>query len=164
MFIIKAGFSDKFEVQAGIEKVREFFGENRHIVEMMDGVESIHTDGRGVTRWKIRAEVPLIFSLSVSFAVELAERTEDRIEWIPASGEAQNFLKYSAEFFEMDDRRTFVQLMQAVELRRRSARELHPLAGLAGENLISAEMQRRIGEMVGVFIRKAQNRLETTSV
>ncbi|CAN5671694.1 hypothetical protein BH20ACI4_BH20ACI4_28670 [soil metagenome] len=161
MFIIKAGFSDKFEVNAGIEKVREFFGENRHIVEMMDGVDSIHTDGKGVTRWKIRAEVPLIFSLTVSFAVEPGENSEDRIEWIPANGETQNFLRYSAEFFEMDEDLTIVQLMQNVEIRRKSARELHPLAGLAGESLISGEMKRRISEMVGKFINQAQRKLET---
>ena len=93
MFTIKAGFTDKFEVNASVEKVREFFGDNLHIVEMMDGVESIHTDGKGITRWKIRAEIPLIFSLTVSFAVELAENNEDRIEWIPAKGETQNFLE-----------------------------------------------------------------------
>lgn len=161
MFIIKASFTEKFEVNSGIKKVREFFGENRHIVEMMDGVDSIHTDGKGITHWKIRAEVPLIFSLTVSFAVELAEKNEDRIEWIPARGEAQNFLKYSAEFFEMHEDLTIVQLMQAVEIRRKSARELHPLAGLAGENLISMEMKRRINEMVENFIGKARKRLET---
>jgi carbon monoxide dehydrogenase subunit G len=161
MFIIKAGFTDKFEVNAGIEKVREFFGENRHIVEMMDGVDSIHTDGKGVTRWKIRAEVPLIFSLTVSFSVELAEKTEDRIEWIPAKSETQNYLKYSADFFEMDEDLTIVQLMQNVEIRRKSARELHPLAGLAGESLISGEMKRRVSEMVGKFIQQAQRKLET---
>lgn len=159
MFIIKAGVSDKFEVNAGIEKVRDFFGENRNIVEMMDGVESIHTDNKGITHWKIFAEVPLIFSLKVSFPVELAEKTDERIEWIPARGETQNFLKYSAELFEMDDDLTIVQLLQSVELRRKSARELHPLAGLAGENIISAEMKRRITEMVGKFIRKAQEKL-----
>lgn len=160
MFTIKASFTDKFEINAGIEKVREFFGENRNIVEMMDGVESIHTDGKGVTRWKIHAEVPMIFSLTVSFAVELAEKTDERIEWIPAKTETQNFLKYSAELFEMDDDLTEVQLMQAVEIRRKSARELHPLAMVAGENLISKEMQRRVKEMVGNFIQKAQRKLE----
>jgi carbon monoxide dehydrogenase subunit G len=159
MFTIKAGFSEKFEVNAGIEKVREFFGENRNIVEMMDGVESIHTDNKGITHWKIVAEVPLIFSLKVSFPVELAEKTDERIEWIPARGEMQNFLKYSADLFEMDDDLTIVQLIQNVELRRKSARELHPLAGLAGENIISTEMKRRITEMVGKFVRKAQEKL-----
>ena len=160
MFTIKADFTNKFEIRAAVEKVREFFGENRNIVEMMSGVESIHTDGKGVTRWKIRAEVPLIFSLTISFAVELAEKTEDRIEWIPITGETQNFLKYSADFFEMDEDLTVVQLRQSVEIRRKSARELHPLAGLAGEKLINTEMKRRIGEMIGSFIHKAQRNLE----
>lgn len=163
MFTIKAGFSDKFEVNAGMERVREFFADNRNIVEMMDGVESIHTDNKGITHWKIFAEVPLIFSLKVSFPVELAEKTDERIEWIPAGGETQNLLKYSADLFEMDDDLTMVQLVQNVEIRRRSARELHPLAGLAGENIISAEMKRRITEMMGKFIRKAQEKLAASS-
>ena len=161
MFTIKAGFSDKFEINAGVEKVREFFGENRNIVEMMDGVESIHTDNKEITHWKISAEVPLVFSLKVSFPVELAEKTDERIEWIPARGETQNFLKYSADIFEMDENLTIVQLMQSVEIRRKSARELHPLAGLAGETLISNEMKRRITEMVAKFIRKARQKLES---
>jgi hypothetical protein len=48
-----------------------------------------------------------------------------------------------------------------VELRRRSARELHLLAGLAGETLISNEMAKKISEMIKVFIVRAKERLES---
>ena len=48
----------------------------------------------------------------------------------------------------------------AVELRRTSARELHMLAGLAGESIISNEMSKRIAEMITVFIDRAKAKLE----
>ena len=42
----------------------------------------------------------------------------------------------------------------------RSARDLHYLAGLAGESLISSEMSKRIAEMIKIFIDRAKERLE----
>ena len=56
--------------------------------------------------------------------------------------EAENFLRYSADFFEKAKNTTLVHFSQMVELRRRSARDLHYLAGLAGETIISNEMFR----------------------
>ena len=47
-----------------------------------------------------------------------------------------------------------------VELRRKSARELHMLAGLAGESLISSELSKKVQEMISIFIQRAKERLE----
>jgi hypothetical protein len=47
-----------------------------------------------------------------------------------------------------------------VELRRKSARDLHYLAALAGESLISTEMTKKVREMIRVFISRAKERLE----
>ncbi len=94
------------------------------------------------------------------FSVELAEDTPDRIEWSPVRTEAENFLRYSADFLEKAKNLTMVHFSQAVEIRRKSARDLHFLAGLAGETLISCEMTKRITEMIGIFIEKAKDRLE----
>jgi hypothetical protein len=69
-------------------------------------------------------------------------------------------LRYAADFLEKSAEITLVQFSQIVELRRNSARELHLLAGVAGEAIISREMSRRIGEMIKTFVQKAKNRLE----
>ena len=53
-----------------------------------------------------------------------------------------------------------VRFSQAVELRRKSARDLHFLAALAGESLISSEMTKRITEMIKIFIDRAKEKLE----
>ncbi|MDQ2747082.1 MAG: SRPBCC domain-containing protein [Acidobacteriota bacterium] len=160
MFTIRAGYTDQVEIKASLENVIKFFSDIKNFVEMMPSIESIHTDGGGVTHWRIRVDVPFIGSFKEKFAVQLAEENEDRIEWIPAAGEKQNLLRYSAEFMPKSADSTVVQFSQNAELRRAAARELHPLAGLAGESIISGEMNKGIAQMVKSFVRKAKEKLE----
>ncbi len=126
----------------------------------MPGVVSIHTDARGVAHWKIEAVIPVVGQMVQNFSVELAENSDERIEWFPVARETENFLRFSADFLEKARDLTQVHFTQMVELRRRSARELHFLAGMAGEQIISSEMTRRIKEMIRIFIERAKERLE----
>jgi len=126
----------------------------------MPGITAIHTDAKGIAHWKIQAEIPLVGPMLQKFAVELAENSEERIEWSPVRIETDNFLRYSADFLEKAKNVTLVHFSQMVELRRKSARDLHYLAGLAGESIISSEMTKRITEMIKVFIDRAKERLE----
>jgi carbon monoxide dehydrogenase subunit G len=160
MFTVKAGYSDNVEVQTNIEKVREFFLDIKNFAELMPGIASIHTDAKGVAHWKIQAEIPLVGSMIQKFAVELTEDSEERVEWFPVAVETQNFLRFSAEFLEKARNVTLIHFSQMVELRRRSARDLHYLAGLAGESLISSEMTKKVTEMIKVFIQRAKEKLE----
>jgi len=161
MFTIRAAYSDKVEVKTSLQKVTEFFGDIKNFVELMPGIESIHTDAKGLTHWRIRADIPIIGEMKQSFTVELSEKNEDRIEWSPAKGEKQNFLRYAVDFFEQSANLTLVQFSQTVEMRRNSARDLHLLAGLAGESIISGEMTKRVAEMIKVFVQKSRERLES---
>lgn len=160
MFTIKAGYSDDIEVKSSIDKVRRFFGDMKNFADLMPGIASIHMDAKGVAHWKIQAEIPFVGSMVQKFAVELAEDNEERIEWFPVAVETQNFLRYSADFLEKAKNITLVHFSQMVELRRKSARDLHMLAGLAGESIISNEMTKKITEMIMVFINRAKERLE----
>ena len=160
MFTIKAGYSNDIEVKTSVEKVREFFSDVSNFAELMPGIQQIHTDAKGVAHWKIQAEIPLVGPMLQKFAVELVEDSEDRVEWLPVRTEAENFLRYSADFIQKARSVTLVHFSQMVELRRRSARDLHYLAGLAGETLISNEMSKRIAEMIKIFIERAKERLE----
>lgn len=161
MFIIRTDFSDKFEVKAPIQKVRDFFADIKNFIELMPNVESITTTGDERARWSIRADIPLIGSMRQSFNVELAENSVNRIEWIPKSGEKQNFLRYSADFVEKNSDSTVVQFSQNVELRRNKARELHLLAGLAGESRVSQGMQWEVAGMIKKFVEKAKEKIES---
>lgn len=160
MFTIKASYSGVFEVDAAIAKVREFLLDVRNFVELMPSIESIHTDGKGITRWTIRAEIPFVGAMKQTFPVQLAEENEDHIEWSPVVGEKQNLLRYAMDLIEKGANQTAVQIVQIVELRRQTARDLHTLAGLAGENLISREMNKKVAEMIKIFVGKSRERLE----
>ena len=161
MFTIRANYSHKIEVKTSVENVREFFVDIKNFVELMPSVESIHRDAKGISHWTIRAEIPFAGSMIQKFAVELSENSTERIEWMPVAGESKNLLRYAAEFIEKGKNLTLVQFSQAVELRRNSARELHLLAGLAGESIISNEMTKKIAEMLTLFIKRARERLES---
>ena len=160
MFTVKAGYSDNVEVNTNLERVREFFTDISNFAELMPGITSIHTDAKGVAHWKITADIPLVGQMMQKFAVELTENSDERIEWFPVQVETQNFLRFSAEFLEKARDVTLIHFSQMVELRRKSARELHYLAGLAGESLISTEMTKKVREMIKVFIERAKEKLE----
>ena len=160
MFTIRAGFTDKIEIQTSVDKVREFFLDIRNFADLMPGIASVHTDAKGVAHWKIQAEIPHVGQMSERFEVVLAENSEDRVEWFPLREETQNFLRYSADFLSKARDTTVIQFSQMVELRRKSARELHMLAGLAGESLISSELSKKVQEMIKVFIQRAKDKLE----
>lgn len=161
MFTVKAGFSDDIEVKTSADRVREFFTDLNNFAALMPGIASIHMDAKGVAHWKIEADIPVVGSMVQRFSVELAENNEERIEWFPVALETQNFLRFSADFFEKAKNVTMVHFSQMVELRRRSARDLHFLAGLAGESIISSEMTKKITEMIKIFVARAKERLES---
>lgn len=160
MFTVKAGYSNDIEVASSIDKVRDFFSDITNFAEFMPGITQTYTDAKGVAHVKIQAEIPFVGQMLQKFAIEISENSEDRIEWLPLRTEAENFLRYSADFLEKAKDVTMVHFSQAVEIRRKSARDLHYLAGLAGESLISNEMTKRFAEMVRVFIDRAKERLE----
>jgi len=161
MFTIRAGFTDKIEIKQNVEKVREFFLDIKNFADLMPGIASIHTDAKGVAHWKIQAEIPHVGAISQRFDVVLTENSEERVEWYPLREETQNFLRYSADFLSKARDVTVIQFSQMVELRRKSARELHMLAGLAGESLISSELSKKVQEMIKVFIQRAKEKLES---
>ena len=160
MFRIKAEYNEQVEVKTSIERARQFFGELRNFVELMPGIENIRQEAGGVQRWLIRADVPVLGVMRADFAVEQTDNRLERIEWSPAASEKKNYLRYVAAFEERGAGATLVRIVQRVEMRRQHARELHMLAGLVGEGRISAEMQKRVTEMIKTFLQRARAKLE----
>lgn len=164
MFRIKAEYNEQIVIRASLDKAREFFGEIRNLAELMPGIESIRREANGVMRWIVRAEVPALGTMRAAFTVEQTEDRPERIEWSPAAQESKNYLRYAAIFEPRGARTTLVRIAQHVEMRRKHAKELHLLAGLIGEGRISAEMQKRVSEMIKTFLERSRVRLEGQSL
>lgn len=161
MFTIKSNYDEQISIKNTLEKVRAFFTDTKHFVELMIGVESIIALSDTLNRWTIRVDFPIIGAIKQEFLVEKTEDSEEILEWSPAQNEKQNFLRYSADFQPVSENETLVRLMQMVELRREKASQLHFLAGMAGEAAISKEMGNHIGKMLDVFLQTAKTRLES---
>lgn len=159
MFRIKASYTSQMELSTTMERAREFFGELRNFVDLMPGVENIRNEAGGIARWMVRADVPVIGSVHATFAVEKTEDRPEKLEWSPARSEMRNYLRYVAAFEERGHK-VLIRIAQHVELRRPNARDLHRLAALIGEGAISAEMQKRVGEMIRTFLERARVKLE----
>jgi carbon monoxide dehydrogenase subunit G len=159
VFRIKAEYSEQIEVKTSLERAREFFGELRNFVDLMPGIEAITNEANGIKKWLVRADVPMLGPMRAAFAVELTEDLPTRIEWSPAQTENKNYLRYAA-VFEERGAATLVKVIQRVEMRRKDAKELHLLAGLVGENRISAEMEKYVKEMIRTFVQRARTKLE----
>ena len=159
MFRIKASYTEQMELKTTIERAREFFGELRNFVDLMPGIEGIRKEAGGIMRWMVRAEVPVIGAVHAAFAVEKTEDSPERLEWSPARSEMKNYLRYAA-VFEERGHKVLIKIVQHVELRRKHAKDLHRLAILVGEGRISAEMQKRVREMIKTFLERARVKLE----
>jgi hypothetical protein len=159
MFRIKASYTEQLELKTTIERAREFFGEFRNFVDLMPGIEGIRKEAGGIMRWIVRAEVPIIGPVHATFTVEKTDDRPDRLEWSPARSEMKNYLRYAAAFEERGHK-VLIRIAQHVELRRPHAKDFHRFAALVGESTISAEMQKRVKEMIKVFLQRAQVKLE----
>jgi flagellar biosynthesis/type III secretory pathway ATPase len=71
----------------------------------------------------------------------------------------KNYLRYAAAFEERGQK-VLIRIAQHVELRRPTAKDLHRLAVFLGEGPISAEMQKRVSEMIKTFLERAGTKLE----
>ena len=159
MFIIKSNVSEKYEFQTSVENAWKFFADGNNYVELMPNLDSIQTDGRGISRWDISVNVPMIGNWKMSFAVDFLT-ADDMIEWYPSNTEKQNFLRCVTQLVGKTDNLVQVRITHNLELRRPHAKDFHLLAGMAGESLISQEMQSEVTKMLKIFVQKAKERLE----
>ena len=156
MFKIRADYNESFEIACDSDSVRAFFSDIKNYIDLMPNIERIHVDADDVMHWKIRVAVPLVGSFTEVFKVSEVSNDEERVDWKPTSGEKNNLMSFSTEFLSKGKNKTLVQFSQIIEMRRRSASDLHFLAGFAGESVISTEMTRRITEMLDGFIQKTK--------
>lgn len=159
MFRIGASFTGDLKTSVGRERARDFFDDPLTFTELMPNVESITVRPDGTRRWTIRAEVPLLGAMRVSFTVRRTTDTPHALEWEPLPDEQQNFLRYSAAFAPAETG-TLIRIVQSVELRRQRAADLHSLAGWLGASRISRELQLRLTETMKAFLQRAGSRLE----
>ena len=162
MFRVKSSFKTQFEIQAPVNKVRDFFRNLANFTDLLGGVDSIRRESGGIARWTIATDTP-VGRVRLSLPVRETSPHADVIEWSPALHENQNLLRYSLKFEERKGV-TLVRVSQQVELRRNRAWDLHPGVGLMGEARLSSALERRINEAIEGFLARVKEKLEGSQV
>src|SRR5437870_7668180 len=121
MFRVKSSFKPELQIQAPVDKVRDFFRTLSNFTDLLGGVESIRREPGGIARWTIATDAP-VGRVRLSLPVRETSPRADTIEWSPALSEAENLLRYSLKFAEQNHA-TVVNISQQVELRRKRAWE-----------------------------------------
>src|SRR2546425_11909807 len=124
MFRVKSSFKTQLEIQAPVNRVRDFFRNLSNFTDLLGGVESIRREPGGIVRWTIATDTP-VGRVRLSLPVRETSPHADTIEWSPALNEAENLLRYSLQF-EEHTKATQILISQQVELRRKRAWDLHP--------------------------------------
>src|SRR5437870_5234235 len=158
MFRVKSSFKPELQIQAPVDKVRDFFRTLSNFTDLLSGVDSIRRESGGIARWTIATDTP-VGRVRLSLPVRETSPQADVIEWSPALNENQNLLRYSLKFEEQNGA-TLVRVSQQVELRRNRAWDLHPGVGLMGEARLSAALERRINEAIEGFLGRVKKKLE----
>lgn len=158
MFRIKSSFKRELEINASLEKVRNFFSDLNNLAEMLWGIEGIHREP-GLARWTIATDTP-VGRIRFSFPVRDTSPDADTIEWSPALNESQNLLRYSLKFANSKGT-TSVEISQQVELRRKRAWDLHPGVALMSEARLNSALQRRINAAIEDFLVRVKQKLES---
>lgn len=139
---------------ASIEQLCEFFADPRSFARHMPIIEDITpvADGDDVTRWRFCVRVPIVAPITWEFVMHRRVNA--------ATGEiAYSAAEGSPDFFQCDvqvrpnpNGATDADVRLHMCVRRPRARDIHPLAGLVGEQWIARVVTDRMDKMATAFV------------
>jgi len=154
MFVIRATLRRIFEVPVSIGQLCEFFADPRSFARHMPIIEYITpvADSDDVTRWRFCVRVPIVAPITWEFVMYRRIRAE--------TGEiAYSSAEDSPDFFQCDvhvrpnpNGATDADVRLHMRVWRPRARDIHPLAGIVGEQWISRVVTDRMDRMATAFV------------
>ena len=163
MFRIKADCNEEIEAKISQADAYAWFSDTANFVALLPNLESVTPERDGSLKWTIAADVPTLGVMRVPFRVSRHDAPPNRIEFVPALAERQNYLRCVATFAALGPALTRVKITQTVDLRRAEAKSLHVLAAVVGSARISAETQKQMSAKLREFLQAARIRLEKAS-
>lgn len=154
MFVICATLRRIFEVPVSVEQLCDFFADPRSFARHMPIIEQITpvADSDDVTRWRFCVRVPIVAPITWEFVMYRRIQAETgEIAYSAAEG--------SPDFFQCDvhvrpnpNGATDADVRLHMRVWRPRARDIHPLAGIVGEQWISRVVTDRMDKMATAFV------------
>lgn len=120
----------------------------------MPGVKAVTDKGDDCYEWQYRIEMPFAEALELAILTKRGQG-ENCVEFCAANAEAENQMRCSLGFKETDAARTDVELKLSIGVRRKSGSEIHPLAMLFGEGMMSYQMRLKMESIATDFLKNS---------
>ncbi len=154
MFIVRAHLRRIFEVPASIEQLCEFFSDPRSFARHMPIIEHITpvADSDDVTRWRFCVRVPIVAPITWEFVMyRRVNVATGEITYSAAEG-SPDFFQCDVQVRPNPNGSTDADVRLSMCVWRPRARDIHPLAGLVGEQWIARVVTDRMDKMATAFV------------
>ena len=154
MFVIRATLRRIFEVPASIGELCEFFADPRSFARHMPIIEHITpvADSDDVTRWRFCVRVPIVAPITWEFVMYRRIRAETGEIAYSAAEDSPDFFQCDVHVRPNPNGATDADVRLHMRVWRPRARDIHPLAGIVGEQWISRVVTDRMDRMATAFV------------
>lgn len=154
MFTIQASLRRVYEVPVSVARLCDFFGHPDSFARNMPIIEYVvPVEDYDVSRWHFKVRVPIIAPIEWDFLIRRRIVAETGQIAYSADEDAADFFKCDVILRENPNGATDADVSLVVRVVRERASEIHPLAGMVGENWISRVVLDRMEKMATTFVQ-----------
>lgn len=152
-FEVKGVIETVFEVPVSAQRLMAYLSSPSAFEKNMPGVKTVSDKGDGRYEWKFSIDVPFAPPLALSILTRLVKQGNE-ISFQTADSEGDT-MACAMTLTETRNAKTEVRMKLAIKVRRKSGREIHPLAPVMGERFISEQMTQTMKSMAAAFLRSS---------
>jgi uncharacterized membrane protein len=149
-FTISAEVENKTTINLSQKIVHDYFEDLTIYPKFFPDMVSVTDKGNNQSEWTYRVDYPLAEAWNAVFE-QFKKGTSENLLFESNSTD-QNYLKCNASFTSVSSNRTLVDIYIKVVLTREKASDIHFLAGVLGEKLISEKMKSKLDDDLQTFI------------
>lgn len=162
-FQVGAQICAAYDVPIEKSRLMEFLANPKTFEQYMPNVKAVRpvgesADGKPLYEWEYEIPMPLANPIKLNILTEYHQEGDTFYHYALRNGQ-RNLMECSLAFEYVAPEQTLVTMNLAIELRRNSGTELHPLGMLMGEAFMSAQMKNKMQTIATEFLQNAVNAL-----
>jgi carbon monoxide dehydrogenase subunit G len=163
-FHVAAAITGTYQVPIGKPALFAYLSDPKTFAVHMPNVLDIDRVADGFYRWRFKIDLPLaepvILVVHTAFDCN-ADTHEIKVDTAP--DEVQTYLMCHVSFDELapngEEPQTDVKLQLKITIKRNDCNEIHPLAYMVSEDVVTYEMQKMMAEIVDAFVYRSVTQL-----
>ncbi|MBC8043932.1 MAG: SRPBCC family protein [Rhizobacter sp.] len=156
-FEVKGVIDTVFEVPVSAQRLMAYLSNPNTFEKNMPGVKAVSDKGDGRYEWKFSIDIPFAPPLVLSILTRLVKQ-DNEISFQTADSEGDT-MACAMTLTETRNAKTEVRMKLSIKVRRKSGRDIHPLAPVMGERFVSEQMTQKMQSMANAFLKSSTKNL-----